>query len=91
MAAREEIVAKVEALANGDLNKVMWKQVSATLTELFEAWQAAQKNGPRLSKTESNDLWKRFRDARQQLDQQSVCNVHRERNVRDRAIPVKRY
>ena len=36
---------------------------------MFAAWQAAQKNGPRLSKTESNDLWKRFRDARQQLDQ----------------------
>lgn len=68
MAAREEIVAKVEALANGDLNKVMWKQVSATLTELFEAWQAAQKNGPRVPKAEADALWKRFQNSRNKLE-----------------------
>jgi Domain of Unknown Function (DUF349) len=68
MAAREEIVAKVEALANGDLNKVMWKQVSATLTELFEAWQSAQKNGPRVPKAEADALWKRFQNSRNKLE-----------------------
>jgi hypothetical protein len=68
MAAREEIVAKVESLANGDLNKVMWKQVSATLTELFEAWQSAQKNGPRVPKAEADALWKRFQNSRNKLE-----------------------
>ena len=68
MAAREEIVAKVEALAAGDLTKVMWKQVSATLAELFEAWQAAQKNGPRVPKAEADALWKRFQNSRNKLE-----------------------
>ena len=68
MAAREEIVAKVEALANGDLTKVMWKQVTATLAELFEAWQSAQKNGPRVPKAEADALWKRFQNSRNKLE-----------------------
>lgn len=68
LAAREEIVVKIEALANGDLTKVMWKQVSTTLTELFEAWQAAQKNGPRVPKAEADALWKRFQNSRNKLE-----------------------
>ncbi len=68
IAAREEIVAKIEGLANGDLTKVMWKQVSTTLAELFEAWQAAQKSGPRVPKAEADALWKRFQNARNKLE-----------------------
>lgn len=68
LAAREEIVAKVEKLASGDLSKVMWKQVSASLAELFEAWQAAQKNGPRVPKAEADALWKRFQNSRNKLE-----------------------
>lgn len=68
LAAREEIVAKIEGLANGDLTKVMWKQVSTTLAELFEAWQAAQKSGPRVPKAEADALWKRFQNARNKLE-----------------------
>ncbi len=68
LAAREEIVSKIEALASGDLTKVMWKQVSTALTELFEAWQAAQKNGPRVPKAEADALWKRFQNARNKLE-----------------------
>lgn len=68
LAAREEIVAKVEALANGDLTKVMWKQVSTTLAELFENWQVAQKTGPRVPKAEADALWKRFQNSRNKLE-----------------------
>ena len=68
LAAREEIVVKAEKLASGDLAKVVWKQVSATLVELFEAWQAAQKNGPRVPKPEADALWKRFQTARNKLE-----------------------
>ena len=68
IAAREEIVAKVEKLATGDLSKVMWKQVSASLAELFEAWQAAQKNGPRVPKADADALWKRFQNSRNKLE-----------------------
>ena len=68
MAAREEIVAKAEKLAAGDLSKVIWKDVSTTLTELFEAWQASQKNGPRVPKAEADALWKRFQQSRNKLE-----------------------
>ena len=67
--ARVAIVEQIEALAATDPAKIQWKTTTAKVDELFAAWQAAQKSGPRLSKTESNDLWKRFRDARQKLDQ----------------------
>jgi Domain of Unknown Function (DUF349) len=65
---REAIVAEVEKLAAQDPAKAQWKQVSATLDELFARWQKHQQDGPRLPKNESNDLWKRFRAARAIID-----------------------
>lgn len=68
-AHREAIVLEIEALAAQDPTKIQWKQTTAKVDELFARWQSAQKSGPRLNKTESNELWKRFRDARHKLDQ----------------------
>ncbi|MDH6533007.1 molybdopterin converting factor small subunit [Aurantimicrobium minutum] len=68
-AARMVIVEAIEKLATTDPSKIQWKQTTAQVDELFAQWQASQKNGPRLSKSDSNELWKRFRDARQKLDQ----------------------
>ena len=68
VAERTALVERAEAIAARDLSKVQWKQVTAELNELFEAWQAQQQNGPRLSKGVSQQLWKRFRDARAVVD-----------------------
>lgn len=68
-AARLELVEAIEKLAATDPAKIQWKSTTAQVEELFAQWQAAQKSGPRLSKSDSNELWKRFRDARQKLDQ----------------------
>ncbi len=68
-AERLAIVEAMEALAGQDPLKVQWKQATATADELFAKWQEHQKSAPRLSKTESNELWKRFRDARSKIDQ----------------------
>jgi len=68
-AERLAIVEAMEALAAQDPLKVQWKQATATADELFTKWQEHQKSAPRLSKTESNELWKRFRDARSKIDQ----------------------
>lgn len=68
-ADRLAIVEAMEALAGQDPLKVQWKQATATADELFAKWQEHQKSAPRLSKTESNELWKRFRDARSKIDQ----------------------
>ncbi|MDF2561187.1 MAG: hypothetical protein K0R99_2633 [Microbacterium sp.] len=70
IAERTALVEKAEAIAARDLSKVQWKQVTAELGELFDAWQAQQQNGPRLSKGISQQLWKRFRDARAVVDKQ---------------------
>lgn len=70
IAERTVLVEKAEAIAARDLSKVQWKQVTAELGELFDAWQAQQQTGPRLSKGISQQLWKRFRDARAVVDKQ---------------------
>lgn len=65
---RTAIVEEAEKLAAQDPAKAQWKQVSAQLDELFARWQKHQTDGPRLPKTEGNDLWKRFREARATID-----------------------
>ncbi|HWS50224.1 MAG TPA: DUF349 domain-containing protein [Microbacterium sp.] len=67
---RTVLVERAEAIAARDLSKVQWKQVTAELAELFDAWQAQQQSGPRLPKGVSQQLWKRFRDARAVVDKQ---------------------
>ncbi|HWH26154.1 MAG TPA: DUF349 domain-containing protein [Pseudolysinimonas sp.] len=68
LAQREALVVEVETLAAQDLAKAQWKVVTAQLDALFERWQSEQKDGPRLPKAESNDLWKRFRAARSTIE-----------------------
>ncbi|MEY4451078.1 MAG: hypothetical protein RLZZ380_199 [Actinomycetota bacterium] len=68
LSVRESIAAKAEALANGDLSKVIWKDLSATLNTLFEEWQAAQKSGARVPKAEADAIWKRFQTARNKVE-----------------------
>lgn len=74
-AAREEslkqrlqIVEQAEALAGQDLSKVQWKHITKKMDELFAQWQSAQKSSPSLSKAQGDELWKRFRHARQNID-----------------------
>lgn len=66
--AREAIVAEAEEISSKDPSQIMWKQASARMTELFDAWKAAQKNGLRLGKATEDALWKRFRGARTTFD-----------------------
>ncbi len=71
LAEREALVLEAETLAAQDPAKAQWKQVSASLDDIFARWQKHQADGPRLPKTESNELWKRFRAAR------TVIETHR--------------
>jgi hypothetical protein len=68
LAERTAIVVEAETLAAQDPAKAQWKQVSATLDDIFARWQKHQQDGPRLPKNESNELWKRFRAARGTID-----------------------
>lgn len=69
IADREAIVVAAETLAARDPKQVQWKQASAELDSLFQRWQTAQKDGPRIPKSAGDALWKRFRDARQTVEQ----------------------
>ncbi len=68
LAAREAIAAKAEAIANQDASKTQWKTSGAEMTKLFEAWQAAQKSGVKVSKSEADAIWKRFSTARTKFE-----------------------
>ncbi|MCU1557263.1 MAG: hypothetical protein JWN09_1258 [Microbacteriaceae bacterium] len=68
LAEREALVVEAETLAAQDPAKAQWKQVSATLDDIFSRWQKHQQDGPRLPKNESNELWKRFRAARTTIE-----------------------
>lgn len=68
IAEREALVVEAETLAAQDPAKAQWKLVTTQLDTLFARWQAAQKDGPRLPKNESNELWKRFRAARTTIE-----------------------
>jgi len=68
MMEREAIVAEIEALASKDLGRIRWKETSAQVDALFERWKTHQQNGPRLPKSAADELWKRFKAARNTLD-----------------------
>ncbi|GAB3631576.1 DUF349 domain-containing protein [Microbacterium shaanxiense] len=68
IAERTVLVESIEQIAARDLSKVQWKQVTEEVTALFDAWQTQQQSGPRLPKGISQQLWKRFRDARSVVD-----------------------
>ncbi|WP_414640589.1 DUF349 domain-containing protein [Amnibacterium sp.] len=69
-ADRVAIVEEAEALAARDPATVQWKATTQAMDALFARWQEAQRSSARLPKSESNDLWKRFRDARSTIDTQ---------------------
>lgn len=92
VAERTAIVEEAEALAAQDPARAQWKQVTASLDELFARWQRHQQEGPRLPKGEGNDLWKRFRTARSTIDQHrkafyaELDATHREARQRKQAL-----
>lgn len=68
IAEREKIVVEAETLAAQDPAKAQWKTVTTQLDALFARWQTQQQDGPRLPKTEGDELWKRFRTARTTIE-----------------------
>lgn len=89
---RTTIVTDVEALAAQDFAKAQWKQVSASLDALFERWKKHQQEGPRLPKTDSADLWKRFRAARTTIETHrkafftELDTVHKDARIRKQEL-----
>lgn len=68
IAKRTEIAEKAEAIAAQDASKIHWKNTSVEMNALFEQWQEAQKNGPKLAKGDADPIWKRFSAARTKFE-----------------------
>lgn len=66
--ARTEIAQKATALADKDPKKTQWKIASKEMTELFDAWQASQKSGPKVPRKEADAIWKIFSQARTKFE-----------------------
>jgi hypothetical protein len=92
---RTALVVEAETLAAQDPAKAQWKQVTATIDDIFARWQKHQAEGPRLPKTESNELWKRFRAARSTIDTHrkaffsELDAVHRDARTRKQELVEK--
>jgi hypothetical protein len=65
---RGEIAEKARALADKDPKKTQWKIASKDMAELFDAWQAAQKNGPKVPRKDADAIWKVFSQARTKFE-----------------------
>ena len=66
--ARLTIAERAEAIANQDSAKTQWKTSGGEMNGLFEQWQALQKNGAKVSKSEADAIWKRFSSARTKFE-----------------------
>jgi hypothetical protein len=92
LAEREALVVEAETLAAQDPAKAQWKQLSASLDDIFARWQKHQADGPRLPKNESNELWKRFRAARTIIETNrkaffaELDSVHKDARAKKQAL-----
>ena len=92
VAHRTALVVEAETLAAQDPARVQWKQVTASIDDIFARWQKHQQDGPRIPKGEGNDLWKRFRAARTTIDQHrkafyaELDATHRDARQRKQAL-----
>jgi Domain of Unknown Function (DUF349) len=92
IAQREALVVEAETLAAQDPAKAQWKQLSASLDDIFARWQKHQADGPRLPKNEGNELWKRFRAARTIIETNrkaffaELDSVHKDARTKKQAL-----
>jgi hypothetical protein len=68
LATRIALAEAAEAIANQDASKTQWKQSGEKMAKLFADWQAAQKSGAKVSKTQADPIWKRFSFARTRFE-----------------------
>jgi len=67
LAEKEVIAAKAEAIF-ANLGGINWKKSAAEMTSLFESWQRIQKEGPKVPKSQTDPIWKRFSQARAKFE-----------------------
>jgi hypothetical protein len=68
LARRTAIVERIEAIAAQIDGAIHWRNAQKEIAELFESWKEEQKLPHRVPKKVADELWTRFRTARQTFD-----------------------
>lgn len=64
---KERIAKRAEELI-GNLGSINWKKSGEEMAELFSKWQQLQKDSPKIAKSMTDPIWKRFSQARAQFE-----------------------
>lgn len=67
---RQELVEKIESLANQDPTKTHWKHATEEVYAFLDEWKTQQRQGPRLDRSIEDGLWRRFSAARTNFERQ---------------------
>lgn len=68
LARRVAIVERVEAIAGQIDGAIHWRNAQIEIAALFESWKTEQKLPHRVPKKTADELWNRFKTARQTFD-----------------------
>lgn len=89
LARRTAIVERVEAIAAQDQSKIHWRNSQKEIADLFAQWQEEQKGPHRIAKKTADELWSRFRAARQTFDKAQRAHFHTKHTADKEAKSVK--
>lgn len=64
---KERIAKRAEELVS-NLGSINWKKSGEEMAELFAKWQQLQKDSPKIAKSVTDPIWKRFSQARAQFE-----------------------
>ena len=64
---KERIAKRAEELVS-NLGSINWKKSGEEMAELFAKWQQLQKDSPKIAKSITDPIWKRFSQARAQFE-----------------------
>lgn len=67
LADKEQIAVKAESLIQ-NMGGINWKKAAAEMNDLFESWQRLQKEGPKIPKSQTDPIWKRFSQSRAKFE-----------------------
>jgi hypothetical protein len=68
LARRIAVVERIEAIAAQINGTIHWRNAQIEVAQLFESWQTEQKLPVRVPKKTADELWNRFKAARQLFD-----------------------
>jgi hypothetical protein len=89
LARRIAIVERVEAIAAQINGTIHWRKAQTEVAQLFESWQAEQKTPVRIPKKTAEELWTRFKTARQTFDKAQRAYFQTKQSADKEAKSVK--